>query len=273
MRRFASLQGGPYPCGDYDSLVAAWCSGVDVAIGEPDLAVPAPGGERSRVAALATRSAMDPDAVVLEGVDVERGGVPVLRDANLSVPAAAVVGVTGRNGSGKSTLLAVLATLVRPVRGRVSVLGRDVSAGGVSRSLRSRIGYVAHEPALHPGRTIREELTLVATLRGRGHDEVEAALTRVGLAGAAGRRVAHCSQGMRRRADLARAALGDPELLLLDEADSGLDPEATAAVAELIADVRGRGGATVVVGHDPARLAATCDTVWTVRAGRLEALA
>ena len=239
-------------------------------VGERDLAVPAPGGQGSRVV---TRAARMPDAAVLDGVDVERGGVPVLRDAHLTVPAAAVVGVTGRNGSGKSTLLSVLATLVRPVRGRVSVLGTVVSEGGVSRSLRSRIGYVAHEPALHPGRTIREELTLVAGLRGRDVDDVEAALARVGLAGAADRRVAHCSQGMRRRADLARTALGDPELLLLDEADSGLDPDATAAVAALVDDVRRRGGATVVVGHDPARLAATCDTVWTVRAGRVEALA
>ena len=191
----------------------------------------------------------------------------------MSVPEAAVVGVTGRNGSGKSTLLAVLATLVRPVRGRVSVLGHDVSEGGVPRSLRSRIGYVAHEPAFHPARTIREELMLVATLRGRGGDDVDRALARVGLAEAAGRRFGHCSQGMRRRADLARAALGEPELLLLDEADSGLDPDATAAVASLIADVRRRGGATVMVGHDPLRLTASCDTVLVVQAGRVEALA
>ena len=241
-----------------------------MAVGERDLAVPAPAGEESHDAAWPPR---EPDAVVLDGVDVERGGVPVLRAADLRVPAATVAGVTGRNGSGKSTLLAVLATLVRPAQGRVSVLGTDVSDGGVSRAVRSRIGYVAHEPALHPGRTIREELTLVAALRSRGVDDVEAALTRVGLAGAADRRVAHCSQGMRRRADLARAALGEPDLLLLDEADSGLDPDATAAVADLITDVRRRGGATVVVGHDPVGLAATCDMVWTVRTGRVEALA
>lgn len=210
-------------------------------------------------------------AVRLAGVDVDRGGVPVLRSVDAVVPAEAVVGITGRNGSGKSTLLAVLATLVRPICGLVSILGTDLAGdGGIPAALRARIGYVAHQPALHPGRTIREELATVAALRGLHGFDVGRALDRVGLSGAADHRVAHCSQGMQRRADLARVALGEPDLLLLDEADAGLDPDATAVVDALVADVRARGGAVLAVGHDRDRLAATCDVVWSLQGGRLE---
>lgn len=210
-------------------------------------------------------------AVALSGVDVDRGGVPVLRSVDAVVPRGAVVGITGRNGSGKSTLLMVLATLVRPISGLVSILGADlVGDVGVPAALRVRIGYVAHQPALHPGRTIHEELATMAALRGRPVSDVGRALDRVGLSAAADHRVAHCSQGMRRRADLARVALGEPDLLLLDEADAGLDPDAAAVVDGLVADVRARAGAVLAVGHDRARLAATCDVVWSLQGGRLE---
>lgn len=210
-------------------------------------------------------------AVSLSGVDVDRGGVPVLRSVDAVVPRGSVVGVTGRNGSGKSTLLNVLATLLHPLRGVVSILGVDLGVdAGVPAALRARIGYVAHQPALHPARTIHEELATVAALRGRHVSDVGRALDRVGLTGAADHRVAHCSQGMRRRADLARVALGEPDLLLLDEADAGLDQDATAVVDGLVADVRTRGGAVLAVGHDRDRLAATCDVVWSLRGGCLE---
>lgn len=212
-----------------------------------------------------------PGALELSAVDVDRGGIPVLRSVAAVVPRGAVVGITGRNGSGKSTLLAVLATLVRPVRGLVSILGVDVtSRAGVPAALRARIGYVAHEPALHPERTLHEELAAVAALHGLPGSDVAHALDRVGLSRAADHRVSHCSQGMRRRADLARAALGRPELLLLDEADAGLDPEATGVVDGLVADVRGRDGVVIAVGHDPSYLAASCDVIWSLRGGRLE---
>ena len=101
-------------------------------------------------------------------------------------------------------------------------------------------------------------------LRDLPGSDVAHALDRVGLSRAADHRVAHCSQGMRRRADLARAALGR-QLLLLDEADAGLDPEAAGVVDGLVADVRGRDGVVITVGHDSSYLAASCDVIWSLR--------
>lgn len=206
----------------------------------------------------------------LAGVHVAFGHVQVLRDLDLLVPPGRVVGIGGGNGTGKSTLLATLATLLRPMSGSQRLFGLDVSVGrGVPVDLRRRVCLVQHEAALHPDRSLREELSLILAVRGGARGSVEDALAAVGLAGAADRRVRDCSQGMRRRADLARAWMCGPDLLLLDEPDAGLDPGASTVVASLVADVRTRGGAAVVVAHDRRRLDAMCDQVLELAAGRL----
>lgn len=206
----------------------------------------------------------------LDRVCVEIAGTRVLGGLDLTLRAGEVVGVTGRNGTGKTTLLGVLATLRRPTAGSMWLFGMDVSSRrAVSAELRLRLCLVGHEAALHPHRTVGEELELVRAVRGWARMDIPAALAAVGMAGAAGRRVAACSQGMRRRADLARAWLGAPDLLLLDEPDAGLDADAALAVEGLIADVRARQGATVLVGHDRDRLDRLCDRVTSLSGGRL----
>lgn len=203
-------------------------------------------------------------------VDVAFGRVQVLRRLDLMVPSGRVVGITGRNGTGKSTLLATLATLHRPASGSHRLFGVDVTAGrGVPIDVRRRLCLVQHDAAMHPNRSVREELSLVVAVRGAVRGSVDEALAVVGLTRAADRRVRDCSQGMRRRADLARAWMCQPDLLLLDEPEAGLDPGASAAVAALVADTRARGGAVVVVGHDRRRLDALCDHVLELSSGRL----
>jgi heme exporter protein A len=109
----------------------------------------------------------------------------------------------------------------------------------------------------------------VARLLGERPGRAAQALEVVGLAGARRRRAAHCSQGMLRRAEFARALLTRPRLLLLDEAHAGLDPAASGLVALLVGDVRGRGGAAVLVSHEPRRIRPLVDHTMELAEGRL----
>lgn len=206
--------------------------------------------------------------VQASGVDVRLGTVPILRGLDLSLGAGEVVAVTGPNGSGKSTLLRLLATLLRPAAGRLELFG---SSGEAARepAVRRRIGYVGHEPALHADLALHENLGLIARLAGRDRAAVEEALAVVGLAGAADRRFAACSEGMRRRAELARILVCRPELLLLDEAHAALDGSSRGLVDEVTSDVVGRAGAAVLVTHDPAAVAPLADRVLRLSRGGL----
>ncbi len=164
------------------------------------------------------------------------------------------IGLIGSNGSGKTTLLRLVATLLAPTDGEGSVLG--VSLRSPERfAVRPRIGLIGHTPALYPQLTLEENLAFVARVSGTPAAEVPAVLDRVGLGLARHRRAAACSHGMQRRGEFARVMLTRPDLLLLDEAHAGLDPQAADLVAYLVKGVRARGGAAVVVSHEHGRIA------------------
>lgn len=204
----------------------------------------------------------------LRAVSVVIETTNVLERVDLELCSGQAVGLIGANGSGKTTVLQVLATLRRPRTGSGEVLGADLS-GPIAAQVRRQICLVGHQPALYPQLSLRENLRFVAALFGRGDAAVESALEMIGLRRAADRRADRCSQGMRRRADLARVLIGEPRLLLLDEPDSGLDPAARELIDHLVAAVSGRGGAAVVVSHDRERLGGLVDDVVEVCAGKL----
>ncbi|MBW3619029.1 MAG: heme ABC exporter ATP-binding protein CcmA [Actinobacteria bacterium] len=198
------------------------------------------------------------------------GRTRVLAGLDVTVAAGEVVGVTGPNGSGKSTLLRVLATLRRPSRGSLDILGRswpDVSSPDVRR----QIVLVGHDPGLHPDLTLAENLELVAALSGLSPASARRALADVGLAAAADRPARACSEGMRRRSGLARALLCRPRLLLLDEPHASLDAASRPLVAAVADQVKARGGAVVVVTHDLDGAAGHLDRVLRLEGGRLTA--
>lgn len=167
------------------------------------------------------------------------------------------LGLTGPNGSGKTTLVRVLATLQQPTSGTVEVLADDPYP-------RLGIGFVGHQPSLNDFLTLRENLEFVAKLRGIGVNEVDRALTAVGLDTVSHRRADTASQGMRRRTDLARIAITKPSLLMLDEPYSGLDAGAEAVVDRLISNTTQGGGAVVVVSHHMSVLERVADSVVTL---------
>jgi heme exporter protein A len=203
-------------------------------------------------------------------VGIRLGTATVLRGLDLTLRPGEVVAVTGPNGSGKSTLLRVLATLLRPSAGRLELFGTagDATTGP---GVRRRIGYVGHDPALHPDLAVRENLQLVARLAGRDGVAADRALAAVGLTGAAERPVRACSQGMRRRAELARILLCRPRLLLLDEAHAALDAASRGLVDRVTSDVVERGGAAVLVTHDPQAVVSITDRLLRLSQGQLVA--
>lgn len=203
----------------------------------------------------------------LRDIAVTIGGAPILANIDLELRSSEVVGLVGPNGAGKTTLLRVLATLQPIASGEGRVLGVGLH-GEVPGAVRRRIVYLGHEPALHPSLSLRENLHLLAG-RWRTDAEVDDVLDAVGLGAAGDRRATDCSRGMVRRAEMARALLLEPRLLLLDEAHAGLDLASSGLVSLLLDDVHGAGGAAVVVSHDHGRLEPLVDRLVRLEAGRI----
>jgi heme exporter protein A len=189
-------------------------------------------------------------AIELVGLRRDFGDRTALDGVDLRVDPGGSLAVLGPNGSGKSTLLRILAGLLRPSSGEVSVLGCDLPKE--THRLRGRVGYLGHDPLLYRDLTPRENLELVAALHGIGSEvagpRIEVLLEAVGMSVRADDRVAELSAGMKQRIDICRAVLQEPELLLLDEPDAHLDPEARLRIAPLIA--AGNGRTRVVVSHE-----------------------
>ena len=211
-----------------------------------------------------------PPIVQLQRVAVRYGRVPVLNEVDLAVPAGEAVGVVGPNGSGKSTLLRVLATLLRPTDGTVSVFGTEMGQE-TAFAIRRRIALIGHQPALYPQLTLRENLVFVARLSGHTQERVDEMLGLVGLGGAKHRRAEQSSHGMQRRVEFARVILTKPDLLLLDEAHAGLDREAGQLVDAVVDNVRSRGGSAVFVSHELDRMMPLVQSTYELVGGRVVA--
>jgi heme exporter protein A len=208
-------------------------------------------------------------SLAIDATDVARrfGTSWVLRGVTLRLSAGEVVGLLGANGTGKSTLLRILATLVRPHAGTLRVCGHDVVEAAADA--RAVIGYFAHAPGLYEDLTARENLRFAASMLDRDPREVDYALERVGLAGAAEARVRGFSSGMQRRLAIARLILVRPRLLLLDEPYSNLDAAGIELMNSLIAEWAAEGVAALVVLHELSPAASVLDRTVTLVDGRI----
>ncbi len=204
-------------------------------------------------------------ALLLEGLARHFGEREALSDVSLSLDQGQTLVVFGPNGAGKSTLLRVLATLLRPHSGRVSVLGSALPEQ--AWAVRGRIGLLGHEPLLYRELSARENLRFHARLHGVDEVRIDELLEALALTGRAAEPVRTLSRGMVQRVAVARAVLHDPELLLLDEPYANLDPAAVELVRPLI-------GASprhtrVICSHDPSGGLAEADVVLGLRGGRV----
>ncbi|HEU0234930.1 MAG TPA: ABC transporter ATP-binding protein [Candidatus Limnocylindrales bacterium] len=204
------------------------------------------------------------------GLTKRYGPIVALDGLDLEVPRGVVFGLLGPNGAGKTTTIRLLTGLARPTAGRAEVAG--VAAGPDTPELQRRIGYLDQDPRFYGWMRGRELLELVGRLHGlrgaRLRDRVADTLARVGLSDAAERRIGGYSGGMRQRLGIGQAIVAEPELLILDEPVSSLDPEGRRDLLALVGELRA--SSTVVFStHVLGDVERVCDRVAILDHGRL----
>jgi heme ABC exporter ATP-binding subunit CcmA len=193
------------------------------------------------------------------------GSFAALRQVDVELEAGRCYVVIGENGAGKSTLLRILAGLLRPSFGTVTIFG-----GMEPQEARARIGYMSHAPMLYDELTGQENLRYFASLYpGRECLDPAEALRQVGLDPGLKRTLGQYSQGMRQRTSLARVLMPVPELLLLDEPFSNMDMDSARQMVELLAGFRQKNRIIVITTHQRELAAPIADRVIALQAGRV----
>ena len=212
--------------------------------------------------------------VVVEALTHRYGPRVALDNVSLTVPRGEIFGLLGPNGSGKTTLFRILSTLVKPREGRVRLFNCDVAQE--RDAVRRRIGVVFQAPSLDKKLTVRENLRHQGHLYGlRGpalRARMDELLGRFGLSDRAGELVEKLSGGLRRRVDLAKGLLHRPELLLLDEPSTGLDPLARRDLGNLLEELRDKDGVTILLTTHIMEEADRCRRLAILDRGKLVAL-
>jgi ABC-2 type transport system ATP-binding protein len=192
--------------------------------------------------------------------------VTAVSDLSFTVEPGRVTGFLGPNGSGKTTTLRCLLGLVRPTSGRATIDGHAYAE--LDDPMRA-VGGALEASGFHPGRTGRNHLRVLAAAAGLPDARADELLEFVGLAGAARRRVAEYSLGMRQRLALATALIGKPGALLLDEPANGLDPEGIAWLRTFLRARAAEGATVLVSSHALAEVQQTVDDVIIINKGQL----
>jgi ABC-2 type transport system ATP-binding protein len=196
---------------------------------------------------------------------------PVLSGLSFVVPPANILGIYGSNGAGKTTLLHVLATILPPDSGKISLMGVSYDQ---QRQYRGMIGFVPQNIALSPRLSVRQNLDFWASIRGyKGKDRVHCVGEAAELANVTSfmnKAVGRCSGGMARRANLAAGIIGTPPLILLDEPTAGLDEENRTLVLRTVQTLRQKGCMVVMVNHYRQELAGICDQIILLKDGKAE---
>ena len=207
-------------------------------------------------------------AIELNGVTKRFGDVTALRDLDLEVADGGIYGFLGPNGAGKSTTIDILLDFVRPTSGQARVLDMDAQAD--SQAIRRRIGVLPEGFHVYERLTARQHLQFAIQSK-RADDDPEALLERVGIPDAIDRKAGGYSKGMRQRLALAIALVGDPDLLILDEPSTDLDPNGAREMRSIITEEADRGATVFFSSHILEQVEAVCDRVGILKAGELVA--
>jgi ABC-2 type transport system ATP-binding protein len=214
---------------------------------------------------------MTTSIALLEGASKHYGATQALLPTTLSM-SSGVVGLLGPNGAGKTTLLKILASAMPPSAGRIAVAGHDVTGSIAERTeARRHIGYLPQEVEFPRGMTAFGFVDYIAVLkewstRASRHGEVRRVLELMGLGDLGTRKVRTLSGGQRRRLGLAQALIGQPDLLVLDEPTTGLDPGQRASLRALLSS-HATAGCVLLSTHQTEDVAALCDRVVVLSTG------
>ena len=172
-----------------------------------------------------------------------------VQSVSFSLAAGDALALFGPNGAGKTTLLRLLAGLLRPTAGRVSMSGEDIRGGSAARG---RVGVISHQTMLYPALTSLENVEFAARLHGVSapRDAAARALDTMGIADRRDSMAKTLSRGMQQRVSIARAIVHGPSLVLLDEPYTGLDASGAAALSSLLGGLRRQGATMVLVTHN-----------------------
>jgi ABC-2 type transport system ATP-binding protein len=210
-------------------------------------------------------------AVHTEGLTKRYGNLLAVNDMSLDVPVGSVFGLIGPNGAGKSTTFAMIASLLRPTSGTVSVMGADPARD--RETLRRRLGYMPDALGVYDNLRVAEYLEFFAASyrvpRKQWPGLIDGLLELVELSVKKDSMVNSLSRGMKQRLSLARSLVHDPDLLILDEPASGLDPRARVELRDLLRGLNAMGKTIIISSHILAELEEVCSHVAIMEAGRL----
>jgi ABC-2 type transport system ATP-binding protein len=216
-------------------------------------------------------AASEEPAVVIEGLTKRYGDVLAVRDLRLEIARGSVYGLIGPNGAGKTTTFAVLASLLEPTAGSVRLLGLDPSRE--PRQVRRIMGYMPDVLGVYDDLSVEEYLEFFAASyripKAQRAGVIDGLLELVDLVEKRRTAVNSLSRGMKQRLSLARALVHDPEVLILDEPASGLDPRARVELRNLLVELKDMGKTFIVSSHILAELEEMCTEIGIMEGGQL----
>ena len=207
------------------------------------------------------------DAIRLSDVTKRFNGVAAVDRLTLTVPTGSIYGFIGPNGSGKTTTLRMIMNILLPDEGAIAVLDSATSAAA-----RDRVSYLPEERGLYKKMTVRRLLRYYGQLKGRTIAEIDPAIndwmSRLGMDGWSDRKIETLSKGMSQKVQFVAAVVSRPELLILDEPFSGLDPVNAEALKDAVLEMRRRGTTVVFSTHDMSTAEKMCDRIFMIFRGR-----
>lgn len=206
-------------------------------------------------------------AISLTDVSKRFNGVTAVDRLTLAVPAGSIYGFIGPNGSGKTTTLRMIMNILIPDEGSITVLGTSTSTAA-----RDRVSYLPEERGLYKKMTVRRLLRYYGQLKGRTVSEIDPVIddwmARMGMEGWGDRKIETLSKGMSQKVQFVAAVVSKPELLILDEPFTGLDPVNAEALKDAVLEMRRRGTTVVFSTHDMTTAEKMCDRIFMIFKGK-----
>ncbi|GER60653.1 gliding motility-associated ABC transporter ATP-binding subunit GldA [Patiriisocius marinus] len=207
-------------------------------------------------------------SIAVKNITKIYGNQKALNNVSFDITSGEIVGFLGPNGAGKSTMMKILTTFIPSTEGIAIVNGFEVTTS--AKDVQKSVGYLPEHNPLYTDMYVKEYLQFNAAIYGISKKEVEKVIDQTGLTPEAGKKIKQLSKGYRQRVGLANALLHDPQILILDEPTTGLDPNQLIEIRSLIKGLGGKGGKTILLStHIMQEVEAICDRVIIINKGEI----